>query len=906
MPAFAEETVAAETADLQSYGVVAGDDTGANEEGVFIRAQLAVMLSKLYGKQEEAEAYDLPTTFEDLTGDDYWDGYTPYIAYAKVQGWMSGDNDTTFRPMDPLKAQEINAAFVKALGFTVAWEDVNAKATELEIAVDAADPTLVLRGEAFKAIRAALDVTPEGAEVTLGEELALEGYEAPEAPVVEPEVVEAVSATALNFREIEVEFNTAVDAAELADKANYTVTGYTVNYVTAAADNKSAVLFLTSNLTAGATASVVVGTDIVETATTLTTAAVVDGSLPSVVSVLPVGNSAIKITFSEPVQTIGNPADYKLDGLFFAQSAVPAVNTSADGRVVTITPASRLAAGEHTLTVSSTVTDFATYGLTADRTFTFNVADDSVAAAVSFVSATQKQVVVKFSEAVDKTLVEAAAITFTNGVTKNVATLGADLMTLTVTVNGTLPVGGTTTMTIPKAGAVDTFGNVPAADLSVVFTGVADTERPAVTGVMFDEKVQNKMYVQFSKEVALDGTYTITETKSDATTAVTTPAPAYYVDTTVTPNVTDKTKIVLTQAFDETSSYSLVVADVTDTPNPLANKILDYAVSGLVVADLTAPVYVSTIVEAQAMYFTFDSAVVLPAASSFVYVKSNDMVVNGLPTGATVELVNDAKTVKVTFKTVAADATNGIDPSTIKQIQYSGFVGADGNAVTANVVLNAAFTTATAAPSFGAVEVTGKNTITVAVTNSTNLIFNAGQALADFEAKLTAYPTTLLNLVNASYDSTKALITFTTYEDISSAATISGSTITVGTKATTTMVDLFDQKIAVSDVAVAADKYAPMATAMADSGDKQTFNITVSEALAGGASLASGEFIVTNDGALVPATISYSGSTITVTLGSAAVATDVVKVEFVPFATTDWTDAMANKLGAFELTVTVE
>jgi hypothetical protein len=228
MPAFAEETVTEATADLQTYGVVAGDDSGANEAGPLKRAEMTVLLSKLYGMQAEAEAYELPGTFEDL--DATWEGFVPYINFAKAQGWMSGDNDTTFRPEDAMKAQEVNAMLLKALGYTVAWEDVNTEAAAMGFAVDAADDTLVLRGEGFAALRAALDVMPMDAEVTLGSELGLEdkGYVA---PVVVPEAYEATVAMA-GVKAVEVTFNMPVeeDAATILVKKGAAIYGSAVTW----------------------------------------------------------------------------------------------------------------------------------------------------------------------------------------------------------------------------------------------------------------------------------------------------------------------------------------------------------------------------------------------------------------------------------------------------------------------------------------------------------------------------------------------------------------------------------------------------------------------------------------------------------------------------------------------------
>ena len=210
LPAFAEEATFSEDGQkLVDYKIIAGTGNGDDAEGQLTRAAMTVLLAAMYGEKEVAETYAFTPSFTDVA-EGKW--YTPYIAYAEQKGWMSGDAaGGTFRPDDAMKAQEVNAMFLKALGYTVAWDEVNAKAEEMEIAVVAADPTLVLRGEAFATILEVLDTPKMDETDTLGTALAIPNYSEPTPPA--PETVAVDSAKSLNANVIEVVLDDADDLA---------------------------------------------------------------------------------------------------------------------------------------------------------------------------------------------------------------------------------------------------------------------------------------------------------------------------------------------------------------------------------------------------------------------------------------------------------------------------------------------------------------------------------------------------------------------------------------------------------------------------------------------------------------------------------------------------------------------
>lgn len=91
-----------------SYGVVAGYDNGnfgPNDQ--ITRAQMAVILSRVFGWQEVAE-----NTFCDLSGSEW---YAASILKAKAAGVLNGDNAGNARPNDPITRQEAAVMLSRAL-----------------------------------------------------------------------------------------------------------------------------------------------------------------------------------------------------------------------------------------------------------------------------------------------------------------------------------------------------------------------------------------------------------------------------------------------------------------------------------------------------------------------------------------------------------------------------------------------------------------------------------------------------------------------------------------------------------------------------------------------------------------------------------------------------------------------
>ncbi|WP_270166258.1 S-layer homology domain-containing protein [Paenibacillus sp. SYP-B4298] len=224
---------------LQGLGVIKGNQNGdLLEDANWLRQDVAVLMSRLAGKETEAKETVKSHTFTDVRGT-FYDGY---ISWAKENNFMQGNSATNFGFDNEITYKEFATVILRALG--VDTSDYS-KIGELAIAAGIIDDKLNLdekavRGVTYDIITTALDKEVDGQK--LGTKLGLPGYE-----VVAPAI--AVAPTAV--KEVTVTFNKeiATDKAKFELKrGNATVT---VDKVTYSEDKKVAKLELNSKLIAG-------------------------------------------------------------------------------------------------------------------------------------------------------------------------------------------------------------------------------------------------------------------------------------------------------------------------------------------------------------------------------------------------------------------------------------------------------------------------------------------------------------------------------------------------------------------------------------------------------------------------------------------------------------------------------
>ena len=98
---------------LHEMGLFQGTQNGYDLDRTPTRAEAAVMLVRLLGKEAEAKALTYTAPFTDLKG---WE--KPYVQYLYSNGLANGTNRTTFNPTGKCTAQMYAVFLLRALGYS--------------------------------------------------------------------------------------------------------------------------------------------------------------------------------------------------------------------------------------------------------------------------------------------------------------------------------------------------------------------------------------------------------------------------------------------------------------------------------------------------------------------------------------------------------------------------------------------------------------------------------------------------------------------------------------------------------------------------------------------------------------------------------------------------------------------
>lgn len=398
--AFAAETTAEEEAGnfLMEQGVIEGINGELKLDDNFRRQDMVVMLSRLMGAEDVAEAF--PT--DELTFTDFSDPYyKPIIAWAVAEGLIEGHTPERFGFGEDVTAQQYATVLLRALGYgdEVAG-DGYAKALDLakelgllgDLELD--NSTVVTRGQMYVLTVNALGTAVKDSEETLADKLGV--------TMPEPEALEVVGAYADNLKEVVVEFNKPVDTSTVTDDNVYVknVDGTVV----ASEDGMTAVITVSDSLTNQKDYTVVVkgvkDTDGLEIAETELTFKAFDATLPEAVDIVVTGPRSFNIVFSEPIAK-------ELDSEDVVGSVkVKQGNTSIGNKVnvtetnvVSVTVYRNLKDGEEYSVTVTDFHDFAGYKNVAD-TLTFVYEEDENPPVATVVKAEQTYVVVEFDKPV--------------------------------------------------------------------------------------------------------------------------------------------------------------------------------------------------------------------------------------------------------------------------------------------------------------------------------------------------------------------------------------------------------------------------------------------------------------------------------------------------------------------------
>lgn len=159
---------------LHEMGLFQGTQSGYDLDRTPTRAEAAVMLVRLLGKEAEAKALTYTAPFTDLKG---WE--KPYVQYLYSNGLANGTNRTTFNPTGKCTAQMYAVFLLRALGYSDTADFSYANAIETAREQGIYDTGIInvqnfLRDDAAAASYTALSVSPKNSEGTLLDQLVSE------------------------------------------------------------------------------------------------------------------------------------------------------------------------------------------------------------------------------------------------------------------------------------------------------------------------------------------------------------------------------------------------------------------------------------------------------------------------------------------------------------------------------------------------------------------------------------------------------------------------------------------------------------------------------------------------------------------------------------------------------------
>lgn len=159
---------------LHEMGLFQGTQNGYDLDRTPTRAEAAVMLVRLLGKEAEAKTLTYTAPFTDLKG---WE--KPYVQYLYSNGLANGTNRTTFNPTGKCTAQMYAVFLLRALGYSNTADFSYANAIETARERGIYDTGIInvqnfLRDDAAAASYTVLSVSPKNSEGTLLDQLVSE------------------------------------------------------------------------------------------------------------------------------------------------------------------------------------------------------------------------------------------------------------------------------------------------------------------------------------------------------------------------------------------------------------------------------------------------------------------------------------------------------------------------------------------------------------------------------------------------------------------------------------------------------------------------------------------------------------------------------------------------------------
>jgi|LGOV01.1.fsa_nt_gb hypothetical protein len=507
IPVFAESMTYGE--QLFELGLIKGDQDGnLNETNTLNRAEMMVILSRLYGEEEEALNFILPSSFTDVDKNAW---YSPYVAYAQFKGWTKGYGDGTFGPLDTLTDKQAATFLLRTLGYNdpFDFEYVHALTFAHSFGINAmiTNGNAVKRGEVFELMFDTIHTFNKDG-VILGEAL---GVFDPE-----PSEIDVVSIVASNLKEVVITYNVTVDKATAEDEGNYTLDGYTFN-AELQSDGRKVILILNDNFENQEEFELEIdgiesdeGGYILEDYESGTLQAF-DVTIPAALSIELKNPTTFEIEFSEPIDST-KAVDVEIENDIYSINSI-----NQDGSaIVEIVLSTELPSEDDYEVVVSDAYDYA--GLKAPtKSLVLEYVEDTDAPEATIGSANESEVVLQFNEDVffydesDNLASSSELLEFFyhsySSYKPTEVTIDENEVTLDFT-NNPLPTGSVKIVVVFNAedGYIqDSWDNVVDENIILYATVEADDTPPTVTKIITDTDDPNTFEIYFSEEV-LDST----------------------------------------------------------------------------------------------------------------------------------------------------------------------------------------------------------------------------------------------------------------------------------------------------------------------------------------------------------------------------------------------------------------
>lgn len=571
--------------NLRHYKFIQGDNGDLKLDQTLTRAELATIIARMLGKDEEAKAFEAETSYDDRAKFPKW--AKGYISFATAQGLMLG-YDNKFDANGTVNSKQAATVFLRLLGYNQGEDFQYKEAVQFlrDKGVEMVEADKILRGDLFNTMWTVVstEVMKEEGKI-LGAE---HGMLPPPAPKFVPIAIDEVKAD--NLKEVTVKFNQEIKKDELG---TFAVAGKKVETVELLEDGMTVKVTLadkfdnqkTFKLTVDKTAAVN------ELAGVLAKEEkefnVFDATLPEVTNVEFAGPRDLVLTFSEPMNDVKGNIVIKKDKTTIA---VNNASIQVVGRTVLAQTFTALAEGsEYTVEIVG-FEDLAGYkNKNHAGAYTFN--KDTTAPTAEVVTADSSSVTVRFNKPVvglkadmfwhsftawnkGKLYVDNKLFTalMANKPVKEVVVRFYETATDNALPEGNVKFG------INGTNIKDLWGN-KLGEFETIVSVKADNEKPEV--VSAEAKDNKKIKVKFSKVVKLTNTHvTLKDSKGNI---VPFRAPVND-DATVDPH---QVWIIETIQDMEGKTVALDIKGVQDT-TPNMNTVVAFS-TNIAFGDKTAP-----------------------------------------------------------------------------------------------------------------------------------------------------------------------------------------------------------------------------------------------------------------------------------------------------------------------------